>query len=473
MVSNGDYQAFLDRKLRLIKPSGFEPDNLCPALFEWQADITQWACRVGRVGAFLDTGLGKSIIALAWSEQIVRRHGDVLILTPLAVAQQFKREAEKFSIEVDVTVCRDQSDCRPGINITNYERLEKFDTTTFAAVNADEGSILKSYTGKTKQALCRQFAHYRFRMSSTATPSPNDHLEIGNQSEFLGVMPSNEMISRWFINDTMHAGNYRLKHHAADDFWRWVSSWAACVTHPRDLGYEDSRYDLPPLNRHIHVVSDELCPPPAGFLFHTGNVSATNMHGVKRATIAARADKVADIVQSQPAEYWLIWCDTNYEADELMTRLPDAIEVRGSDHLDKKEERLLGFANGTIRQLVTKPEIAGHGLNLQHCSHMVFAGLSFSMERLYQATRRCWRFGQERPVDVHMVTTNAEGQILRTLETKQAAFVEMQDALRDAIRVHQLNSIYGRAELKNTTGVMPVKTPEWLVAKECEYAYDD
>lgn len=468
MTNGNGYAAFLERKLRIQQPAGFDvkPEHLCPSLFDWQRDIARWCCRVGRVGAFLDTGLGKSLIALAWGEQIVRQFGDMLILTPLAVAQQFRREAEKFGIGVDVTVCREARDVRPGINVTNYERLEKFDLSRFVAVDADEGSILKAYTGKTKQALCRSFAGYRFKMSATATPSPNDHLEIGNQADFLSVMPSNEMISRWFINDTMQAGNYRLKHHAESDFWRWVSSWAACVTHPRDLGYDDTRYDLPPLRRHIHVVSDAGCPPPSGFLFHTGNVSATNMHGVKRATNAARADRVAEIVSADASgEPWLIWCDTNYEADELRRRLPEAVEVRGNDSLDVKEERLIGFSSGAIKQLITKPEIAGHGLNWQHCNRMIFAGLSFSMERLYQAVRRCWRFGQEREVNVHLVTTEAEGQILKTLETKQRAFAEMQDALRDAIREHQLESIYGRAELRRTIGHHETRIPQWLRSK--------
>ena len=460
------YSDFLETKLRTTQPAGFEPKDLCPAMFDWQRDVATWMCRVGRVGGFLDTGLGKSLIVLAVHEQIVRMFGDTLILTPLAVAQQFKREAEKFNIGVDVNVCRENSEVRSGITVTNYERMDKFDLSRFVAIGLDEGSILKAYTGKTKQALCEAFDGYRFRVSATATPSPNDHLEIGNQSAFLGVMPSNEMISRWFINDSMHAGNYRLKHHAADDYWRWVSSWAACITHPRDLGYDDDRYDLPKLHRHIHTASDEACKPPDGFLFHAGNVSATNMHGIKRATNPARAERVAEIIAAdKDDEPWLIWCDTNYEADELKRRIPDAVDIRGNHSADQKEEALLAFSDGAIKRLITKPEIAGHGMNWQHCNRMIFAGLSFSMERLYQAIRRCWRFGQEREVDVHIVTTDAEGQIVKTIETKQQAFAEMQEALRNAIREHQLDSIYGRAELRHTEGTEQVKVPTWLQSK--------
>jgi len=456
------YADFIDSKLRLKKAAGFDPGEFPLGMHDWQADVARWACRGGRVAAFLDTGLGKTLIQLAWAEQIVNKFGDVLILAPLAVSHQTRREAEKFNIGVDVTVCREQSDVRPGITITNYERLHKFDVSGFAGVVLDESGILKAYTGKIKQELCRLFADFRFRLCCTATPAPNDHLELGNHSAFLGILPSNEMISRWFINDTMHAGNYRLKHHAADDFWRWVSSWAACVTHPRDLGYEDDRYDLPPLHRHMHIVSADDCPPPPGCLFHTGNISATNMHGVKRATIGARAEEVARIIGQPDGRPWVIWCDTNYEADELKRRIPDAVEIRGSDHMDVKEQRLLDFGTGKIERLITKPEIAGHGLNWQHCNRVVFAGLSFSMERLYQAIRRCWRFGQTLPVECHMVSTDAEGQIIKTLETKERAFGEMQEALCDAIHDHQLESVYGQTELRPTARHQSTEIPEWL-----------
>ena len=465
--TNGDYAAFLERKLRIQQPTGFdvEPEHLCPALFDWQKDIARWCCQVGRVGAFLDTGLGKSLIALAWGEQIVKQFGNVLILTPLAVAQQFRREAEKFSVGVDVTVCRENSDVRPGINVTNYERLEKFDLTQFVAVNTDEGSIMKSHTGKTRQALIDKFAGYRFRMSATATPSPNDHVELGNQSEFLGVMPRLEMLSNFFVHDSGKTQDWRLKGHGVDDFWRWVSSWAACVTHPRDLGYEDDRYTLPPLDKQIHVVECDECQPPGGFLFHTGGVSATAIHGEKRVTAAVRAAKVAELVASDPDEPWLIWCDTNYEADELTRRIPDAVEIRGNDKTEVKEEWLLAFGGGSIKRLVTKPEIAGHGLNWQHCARMAFVGMSFSFERTYQATRRCWRFGQARPVQCHMITSEAEGHVLKSLQAKEGAFLKMQQALRDAIGEHQMNSLYGRHELRRISGTQAIRIPSWLQSK--------
>jgi hypothetical protein len=460
--TNGDYAAFLERKIRLSKPSGFEPKNLLASLFDWQGDVTTWACRGGRVLGALDTGLGKTVIQLAIAEQIVKQFGNVLILAPLAVAQQTAREAEKFGVSVDVTVCREPNDVRPGICITNYDRLHKFDVSPFKCVTGDEIGILKSYTSKTRNAMINTFRDFRFKYGFSATPAPNDHMELGNHAEFLDVMTRLEMLSNFFIHDSGETQKWRLKGHAVNEFWRWVSSWACCVTHPRDLGYEDDRFDLPPLQQNVHVVSCDECPPPDGHLFHTGSQSATGIHGVKRATAGARADKIAELISADdPDEPWIVWCDTNYEADELTKRIPDAVEIRGSDHIDKKEERLLAFSDGSIKRLVTKSEIAGHGLNWQHCNRMAM-GATFSFERTYQSIRRCLRFGQERPVRVEMVVSDAEGSVLKTLQSKEGAFLEMQAALRDAIREHQLQSIYGTHEMKRRFGTQPMRLPEWL-----------
>jgi hypothetical protein len=309
------------------------------------------------------------------------------------------------------------------------------------------------------------FSRTPYRYVFSATPAPNDYLEMGNQCEFLGVMRSNEMIARWFANNTMQAGGYSLKPHGAKDYWRWVSSWAACVSMPSDLGYPDDEYVLPPLNKIIHEISCDNCKPSTGMLFHAEEVSATNLHKIKRATAKNRAEKVADIIGSDD-EPWIVWCDSNYEADELKRLLLNAIEVRGSDSMDKKEDALISFSNGTIKQLITKPEIAGHGLNWQHCHKMAFVGLNFSFERPYQAVRRCWRFGQTKPVEVHIVTTDAEGGMLSTVSRKEEAFETMRRELQDAVKEGQLESIYGKRKLNEYRPKHAIQTPAWLATKE-------
>jgi hypothetical protein len=457
---------FIKSKHKTLVSSGFEAKNINPLLKPWQADLVRWFCRLGQGGGFEATGLGKTFQQLVVGEQIVRYvGGKVLIVCPLAVAKQTKRESEKFQIEVDVTVCREPSDVRPGINVTNYERIYKFDPSAFVCVICDESSIMKSFTGTTKRALCSMFSRTPYRYVFSATPAPNDYLEMGNQCEFLGVMRSNEMIARWFANNTMQAGGYSLKPHGAKDYWRWVSSWAACVSMPSDLGYPDDEYVLPPLNKIIHEISCDNCKPSTGMLFHAEEVSATNLHKIKRATAKNRAEKVADIIGSDD-EPWIVWCDSNYEADELKRLLLNAIEVRGSDSMDKKEDALISFSNGTIKQLITKPEIAGHGLNWQHCHKMAFVGLNFSFERPYQAVRRCWRFGQTKPVEVHIVTTDAEGGMLSTVSRKEEAFETMRRELQDAVKEGQLESIYGKRKLNEYRPKHAIQTPAWLATKE-------
>lgn len=460
-----DYTDFLDAKLCRAQPVGFEPAELNSGLFEWQADLVRWFCRIGRAACFADTGLGKTLIQLAWAEQVCRHTGGkVLVFTPLAVAQQTAREAEKFGIESSVSVCREQSEATTDIVVANYERLHKFDSSAFAGVVLDESSILKSYTGKTKGRLVQLFRETAYRLACTATPAPNDHMELGNHSEFLGIMPSNEMLSRWFINDSMKCGAYRLRHHGKDDFWRWVTSWAACVSMPSDLGYDNGDFELPPLNRTVHEVSADNCPVPSGYLFHCQEVSATNMHSIKRATTDARAEKVKELVGGWEPP-WIVWCDTNYEADAVRKLLPEAVDIRGSDSVAVKEERLLGFSGGKILGLITKPEIAGHGLNWQHCNQMVFMGLSFSFERMYQAVRRCWRFGQKEPVNVHVVTTDAESSVMRTVDRKAAAFTEMRADMAEAVREGQLESIYGKHTLQEAPEVKETSEGNWTVLR--------
>jgi hypothetical protein len=460
-IKTSEYQAFLQSKTRRATPIGFEVEDsdLNPMLFPFQRDLVRWALRIGRAGLFCDTGLGKTIMQLEWARWVNRATGkEVLIVCPLGVAAQTHREGIKFRIPA--TICREDSDVQPGINITNYERVHKFNCSRFGGVVLDE-NLLKSYMGKTKRMLIEAFARTQYKLSCTATPAPNDYLELGNHAEFLGIMPSNEMIARWFTNNTMKMCSYYLKPHAERDFWRWLTSWGVCVQSPEDLGHDGSAFVLPPLNVETIELNSEDCKPPAGYLFHTLNVSATTMHKVKRATSKERAGAVAYLIGEDPGQ-WLIWCDTNYEADELTPLIPGATEIRGSDSVEKKESCLLGFAEGKIKRLLSKPEIAGHGMNFQSCHNMIFAGVSFSFERYYQAVRRCWRFGQTQPVNVYIVSTDAESSVLKTVLAKESAFREMKAKMIDAVREDQLESVHGGKRLVESAGKVKIVVPKWL-----------
>lgn len=439
-----DYRQFLSSKIRRLQPMGFEPTSLNPNLFEWQSECVAWAVRRGRAALFQECGLGKSLQQLEWASQ-VHRHtgGNVIIHCPVGVRQQTLREAEKFQVASPVRIVDRQSNVKPGISLVNYEKLHHFDLSQFDGVVLDEAQILKNYTGKTKRQLIEAYAQTPYRLACTATPAPNDHMELGNQAEFLGVMPSNEMLSRWFINDTMKAGGYRLKQHAIDDFWKWCASWAVCIERPSDIGHSDTGYDLPPLNivEHLVELSQEEAPP--GCFWDLGNVSATNIHGRKRKSIADRAAKVAEIVASKPNAPWLIWCQANYEADEIRRHVPEAIEVRGSDREAVKEERLMAFSAGDIRILLTKPSVAGLGMNWQHCADAVFAGLDYSYEAFYQAVRRLWRFGQTSPVDVHLLSTPTEEAIRKSIDGKQAKHAAMRSGMAQAMKQFMAGELHG------------------------------
>jgi hypothetical protein len=433
------YSDFIASKRIDSKSYGFsvEESQLNPSLFDWQKRVVAWALQRGRAALFCDTGLGKTFQQLVFSEQVVKYTGGrVLIHAPVGVRQQTQREAEKFGINCEVAVCDEMSDVpATGIAIINYEKIHKFDTRHFVGVVLDESSILKSFTGKIKRSLCDQWGHADFRLACTATPSPNDHMELGNHAQFLDVMASNEMLSRWFYNDTMQAGGYKILPHGERDFWGWVASWAACVSMPSDIGGSDDGYVLPELVRDDHIVVPDDEEPEEGCLFFVGGgeLTATTVHREKRKTTNKRAAKVAEIVNNEPQESWLVWCDTNYEANELLSVIEGAVDLRGSESVESKERKLSGFVNGDIRVLITKPTIAGFGLNFQHCARMAFIGLSYSYEQYYQAVRRCWRFGQTRPVHAHVVMAESELAILNTNARKQGQHAQMQSGMRNAI----------------------------------------
>ena len=464
-----DYQEFIASKRRKLQPMGFAASRLNPNLFDWQATIVDWAVRRGRAALFEECGLGKTLQQLAWAEQVVRHTGKPVILhCPVGVRHQTKRESEKFGIECDVTIANEQADIITGINLVNYEKLHHFDASVFAGVVLDESSILKNYTGKTKRLLIESYARTPYRLACTATPAPNDHMELGNHADFLGIMPSNEMLSRWFINDTMKAGGYRLKKHGQDDFWKWVASWAVCIGKPSDIGGRDDGFDLPPLTVNRHTVSVDAMHPIDGLLFNIAGLSATTIHEEKRLTCEARCSKVAEIASSID-DAVVIWCDTNYEADELLRHLDSCIEVRGSHNESQKEERLLAFSSGESKRVVTKPSIAGFGMNWQHCNRQIFAGLSYSFESYYQAVRRCWRFGQQRPVTIDIILADSESAIESAIANKEADHRLMQTGMAEAMRSATLAELGHDIARDKYEATVPFELPSFLRSfQECQ-----
>jgi superfamily II DNA or RNA helicase len=398
-------------------------------LFPFQKEVVEMLLSVGRGAAFLDTGLGKTIIQCEWARHI---DGKVLIIAPLAVANQTVDEAKRL-LDLDIYHSKDGEIHDHRIVITNYERLHLFDYSQFRGVVLDESSILKSFMGKTKQNLCEWFSKTEYKLCCTATPAPNDHMELGNHSEFLGIMPSTEMLSRWFINDPSHVGAYRIKGHAVQSFWEWVASWAACVSKPSDLGYQDDRYNLPPLNIKTHKIETETKTAfDEGLLFDMPEVNATSLHRKRRESLEDRCDFVAGLVNSNDRP-WIVWCESNDESEMLARMIPDAVEVRGSNTIEQKEDRLMAFTRGEARVIVSKASICGFGMNWAHCNDIAFASISYSYEQFYQAVRRSWRFGQKKPVNVHVVIADAEVQVWRTIERKSTDHDTMKDHMKHAI----------------------------------------
>lgn len=462
-----EYKEFIRSKHASTLTTGFDLpiEYVSERAKNWQRKVVQWAIKRGRAALFEDTGLGKTLQQLIWAEQVCGHTGGrVLLHCPIGVRQQTKRESEKFGIECDVVIADDDSNLpKTGIVIANYEKIHKFETKKFDGVVLDESSILKSFTGAIKRSLCENWKHAQFRLACTATPSPNDHMELGNHAQFLGIMNSNEMLSRWFFNDTMKSGGYKIMPHGEADFWDWVATWAACVSMPSDIGGDDTGYILPTLTRFDHTVIPTDDEPDEGCLFRVEReLTATTIHNEKRRTTIDRARKVAEIVESEPGEPWLIWCDTNYEADELMECIRDCVDLRGNESESAKERKLSGFSDGTIKRLITKPTVAGFGLNWQHCRRMVFIGLSYSYEQYYQAVRRCWRFGQTSEVHAHVVMAESEAAILKTNERKQKQHSEMQSAMREAInRTHELSTGKDQS-LNQFTPTKKMELPAWL-----------
>lgn len=459
-----DYQEFLKSKHKTIATSGFEvnADDLNPKLHPFQRDIVLWSLGLGKAAIFAAVGLGKTFMQLEWARMVANHTGKpVLILAPLAVSSQTIREGKKFGI--DAVYVSDAESVKDGafIYVTNYERLEKFNADVFAGVVLDESSIIKNFAGKTKKTINDAFAKTAYKLACSATPAPNDYTELANHSEFLNVMPRVEVLARWFIHDSYDTKVWRLKGHAKDDFWRWLTSWAVCITRPTDLGdhYHIPGYDLPPLeliDHRVPIQQETIERAHAnGRLLPDTRPSSTDLAKVKRESIEARVNVAKEIIAAMPDdEPVLIWCQLNDEADALAAAIPDAAEVRGSDTPEAKAEKLLGFSDGTHRILITKPSIAGFGMNWQHCAEPIFLGLDFSFESFYQAIGRNYRYGQTRTVNAHIINAEAEGSVVTTLQRKQSQFETMQSEMAKAMSKHGLfreGTERGHVEANNGT----------------------
>lgn len=426
-----DYATFLASKAVRATDRGMSSvPALAPHLFPFQRNCVEFALRAGSAGNFLSTGLGKTACELEWSRHAAdATNGRALILAPLSVGWQIAQEAKRWGY--DARVIREQDEAIPGINICNYDRLGNLDPAYYGCVALDESSILKSFAGKTSRALIGAFANHQYRLSATATPAPNDHMELGQQSDFLGVMPASEMLMRWFINDTSVASQeWRLKRHAVTDFWDWCASWSRMAELPSDLGGDDTGFILPEMKIIRHRA--EASPIKGSDLFGLVDMSATSMFDVKRKTADARAKEISSLVNGN-SEPWVVWCDTDNEADAIKALVPDVAEVRGSHTPEHKEKTLRAFADGSVRVLLTKPAICGFGLNWQHCAHTAFVGRTFSYEAWYQAVRRFWRFGQKRIVEVHLVVAEGEEAIARVIDRKADDHATMKLAMRAAM----------------------------------------
>lgn len=450
-----NYEEFIESKTIEFKNYGFDIDkeNLNPMLFDFQKDIVRWALKKGRAAIFADCGLGKTPMQLEWANQIYKREGGkILILAPLAVATQTQREGEKFHIPVNI--CESQADVKEGINITNYEKLEKFVANEFIGVVLDESSILKSFTGKVRNTIIDNFRHTPYKLACTATPAPNDYMELGNHSEFLGVMTRSEMLSMYFVHDGGQTSKWRLKGHAEDKYWEWMASWSVFIDNPKNLGYEVAGYDLPKLNIH-EIVADDM---PVVY----GKLTLTQRRNARRESLDVRCKRAADII-NHSNDNWIVWCDLNDESAKLASLINNSVEVKGSDKSSHKRDSMLDFANDKIKCLVTKPSIAGFGMNWQNCNNMIFVGLSDSYEAYYQAIRRCWRFGQAKEVNVYIIISSQEGTVKENIERKQQDTEKMQQAMI------KLTKDITAKELKQTTRIttmyepnMEMQLPNWI-----------
>lgn len=427
MTGTPSYDAFLSAK-RIVDPATglVLPDTaFTPQLFPFQRDIVRWALRRGRAAIFADCGLGKTIMQLEWARFVP---GRVLVLTPLAVAQQTIREGEKFG--VPAVYARKPEDTDSRIVVTNYECLDHFDPAAFTGVVLDESSILKSFDGAFRTQLTESFRETPFRLACTATPAPNDYMELGTHAEFLGAMSRAEMLAMFFVHDGGETQKWRIKGHAQSDFWEWLCSWSVMLRRPSDLGYSDDGFVLPDLSFREHVV------PAAGETAHT----LSERLKARKDSVRDRVAHCVGLVNQTPG-HWVVWCNLNAESEAITRGIPGAVEVRGSDDPAEKTDKLLRFSRGEIRVLVTKPRIAGFGMNWQHCHQVAFVGLSDSYEQFYQAVRRTWRFGQQEQVSVHIITAATEGAVVDNIKRKEADAAKMAENMVQHMQVKNTEAL--------------------------------
>ena len=453
-----NYADFIAAKSSRVAACPVEHGDIASHLYPHQRDLVTWALKRGRAAIFADTGLGKTPMLLEWARH-VSAHGRVLVCAPLAVAEQIVREGRRFGVAPRYMR---EDDGAERIAVTNYEMIGRFDPRRFAGVVLDESSILKSYNGKTRTEIIESFRDTRWKLACTATPAPNDFTELGNHAEFLGVLSRVEMLAEYFVHDGGSTQDWRLKGHAKEIFWRWIASWGAVVRSPSDLGHDASRFKLPPLRMHERIVSvDHSDAREVGRLFLDEARTLGDQRAARRATLDKRVKACAELAAG--GDPVLVWCELNAEADAIEAAIPGAVQVRGSDSVEDKVDRLLGFADGTYRVLVTKPSIAGFGMNWQHCSRMVFAGVSNSYEQTYQAIRRCWRFGQKSPVDVTVIRAETEGAIVANLRRKEADAARMGEEMAAHVsEILKAEISSARREFNDYDPAVKMRVPAWL-----------
>jgi superfamily II DNA or RNA helicase len=463
------YNDFLKTKIKNIPDAGFslELSVLNKLLFEWQKIIVRWAILKGKCALFLDTGLGKTFCQLEWADQVFKKiNENVIIFAPLAVSYQTQREGKKYNINVHIS--RGMNDIKKGINIANYEIIDNFDLSAFGGIVLDESSIIKHFGTKTSSELIKRCRNVKYKLCCTATPAPNDYVELGMHSEFLGIMKRSEMLATFFINDANDTGKWRLKGHAKNKFWEWVASWACVVKTPSDLGFSDEGYILPELKIIQHVIkieSDRIIKNGKEALFEYEHAKTLNeRRQAKRESINERIAKAKEIANSSN-EQVLLWCDLNIESEKLKHEINDAIEVKGSDSTEHKTKTIIDFINNKIKAIISKSSIYGFGINLQNCHRIIFVSMNDSFERFYQTIRRCWRYSQKWPVEVHIITSEREGAVKENIERKQRDAEKMTNEMIKYTKKILVKELY-KNDIADTNyiAIEKMKIPKWLEA---------
>lgn len=463
------YSDFLKTKLKTIPDSGFliELPTLNKMLFEWQKIIVRWAILKGKCALFLDTGLGKTFCQLEWARQVYQyTNENIIIFAPLAVSHQTQREGKKYGIKSHIS--RGMGDIKKGINIANYEIMDNFDLSKFGGIVLDESSIIKHFGTKTASELIKRCKTVKYKLCCTATPAPNDYIELGMHSEFLGVMKRSEMLATFFINDANDTGKWRLKGHAKAKFWEWVASWACVIKTPSDLGFFDEGYILPELKIIQHVVkikSTKIKRDGREILFEYEHAKTLNeRREAKRNSLSERVEKAAEIA-NESNEQVLLWCDLNVESAALKKNVNDCIEVKGSDNTEHKTKTIIDFQDGKIKGIISKSTIYGFGINLQNCHRIIFVSLNDSFERFYQTIRRCWRFGQKKIVEVHIITSEQEGAVKENIERKQRDAERMTAEIVKYTRKVLMKELHNKKIIEsNYIALENMRIPKWIEA---------